>query len=116
MHLHVNRGIVVNDTLQTHEFRAVEKWLQEVCWRRYWKGWLEMRPSVWSSYRDETTAMFAELDSQRMRLTQYFSDRPTRQSETSAQQAEDGFVALNKWCPTGFRGAACKKTDGKVSD
>lgn len=60
--------------------------------------------------------MFAELDSQRMRLTQYFSDRPTRQSETSAQQAEDGFVALNKWCPTGFRGAACKKTDGKVSD
>lgn len=60
--------------------------------------------------------MFAELGSQRMRLTQYFSDLPTRQSEPSPQQAEDGFVALNKWCPRGFRGAACKKADGKVWD
>ena len=42
---------VVSDTLRTHEFRAVEKWLQEVCWRRYWKGWLEMRPEVWTSWR-----------------------------------------------------------------
>ncbi|MGI8956453.1 MAG: FAD-binding domain-containing protein [Chthoniobacterales bacterium] len=42
---------VVSDTLRTHEFNAVEKWLQEVCWRRYWKGWLEMRPDVWTSWR-----------------------------------------------------------------
>ncbi len=42
---------VVGDTLRTHEFQAVEKWLQEVCWRRYWKGWLEMRPDVWWSWR-----------------------------------------------------------------
>ena len=42
---------VVSDTLRTHEFQAVEKWLQEVCWRRYWKGWLEMRPDVWRSWR-----------------------------------------------------------------
>lgn len=42
---------VVSDTLRTHEFHAVEKWLQEVCWRRYWKGWLEMRPDVWRSWR-----------------------------------------------------------------
>ncbi|MEO5718488.1 MAG: deoxyribodipyrimidine photolyase, partial [Chthoniobacterales bacterium] len=42
---------VVSDTLRTHEFNGVEKWLQEVCWRRYWKGWLEMRPDVWTSWR-----------------------------------------------------------------
>ena len=42
---------VVSDTLRTHEFSTVEKWLQEVCWRRYWKGWLEMRPDVWRSWR-----------------------------------------------------------------
>jgi len=42
---------VVSDTLRTHKFHAVEKWLQEVCWRRYWKGWLEMRPDVWKSWR-----------------------------------------------------------------
>lgn len=48
---------VVSDTLRTHEFRAVEKWLQEVCWRRYWKGWLEMRPDVWTSWRRRVREM-----------------------------------------------------------
>jgi len=42
---------VVSDTLRTYEFQPVEKWLQEVCWRRYWKGWLEMRPDVWPTWR-----------------------------------------------------------------
>jgi deoxyribodipyrimidine photo-lyase len=39
-------------TLEAHPFAAVEKWLQEVWWRRYWKGWLELRPGVWSSWLD----------------------------------------------------------------
>ena len=38
---------IIGETLKQHSFRAAEKWLQEVCWRRYWKGWLEMRPQVW---------------------------------------------------------------------
>ena len=42
---------IIRDTLDQHSFRAAEKWLQEVCWRRYWKGWLEMRPQVWTSWR-----------------------------------------------------------------
>ncbi|OYV07035.1 MAG: DNA photolyase [Verrucomicrobiales bacterium VVV1] len=29
----------------------IEKWLQEVWWRQYWKAWLGSRPEVWSSYR-----------------------------------------------------------------
>lgn len=31
----------------------VEKFEQEVWWRLYWKGWLEMRPAVWSEYRED---------------------------------------------------------------
>jgi deoxyribodipyrimidine photo-lyase len=42
---------VIRDTLASSGFDPAEKWLQEVCWRRYWKGWLEMRPQVWSSWR-----------------------------------------------------------------
>jgi deoxyribodipyrimidine photo-lyase len=42
---------IVAETLERHAFEVVEKWLQEVCWRRYWKGWLEMRPGVWADYR-----------------------------------------------------------------
>ncbi len=42
---------VIRDTLAWSSFESTEKWLQEVCWRRYWKGWMEMRPQVWSSWR-----------------------------------------------------------------
>ena len=36
--------------LATHAFPAVEKFAQEVVWRTYWKGWLELRPGVWQDY------------------------------------------------------------------
>ncbi len=42
---------IITHTLATHDFSTAEKWLQEVCWRRYWKGWLEHRPSVWHDWR-----------------------------------------------------------------
>ncbi|MEM8616032.1 MAG: FAD-binding domain-containing protein [Pseudomonadota bacterium] len=30
---------------------TAEKFVQEVCWRTYWKGWLQHRPGVWSAYQ-----------------------------------------------------------------
>jgi hypothetical protein len=30
-----------------------EKFIQEILWRVYWKGWLELRPNVWSDYLKE---------------------------------------------------------------
>jgi deoxyribodipyrimidine photo-lyase len=30
---------------------AADKFVAEVYWRTYWKGWLEMRPSVWRDYQ-----------------------------------------------------------------
>jgi deoxyribodipyrimidine photo-lyase len=33
-------------------FEAVEKFIQEVYWRTYWKGWLEQRPEAWSRWRE----------------------------------------------------------------
>ncbi len=41
---------IVAAVLEEHSPRAAEKFVQEVCWRTYWKGWLEMRPGVWSDY------------------------------------------------------------------
>lgn len=46
---------VVERVLATHSFSAVEKFVQEVLWRSYWKGWLELRPQVWTSYRERLT-------------------------------------------------------------
>ncbi len=42
---------VIQRVLARHDFVEAEKFIQEVCWRTYWKGWLEMRPSVWAQYQ-----------------------------------------------------------------
>jgi hypothetical protein len=52
---------IIEETLKHHSFRAAEKWLQEVCWRRYWKGWLEMRPQVWTHWRRRVKQLRHEL-------------------------------------------------------
>ena len=46
---------VVSTVLKHHTYEAAEKFIQEVCWRTYWKGWLEARSGVWKSYGDELT-------------------------------------------------------------
>ncbi|MEX0309000.1 MAG: FAD-binding domain-containing protein [Tateyamaria sp.] len=42
---------VLEATLARHSPSAAEKLIQEVYWRTYWKGWLEMRPAVWGQYK-----------------------------------------------------------------
>ena len=44
---------VVAHVLARHDLDAAGKFIQEVLWRTYWKGWLEMRPSVWRRFLDE---------------------------------------------------------------
>lgn len=43
---------VVDAALGRFALSTVEKFVQEVYWRLYWKGWLELRPGVWRAYRD----------------------------------------------------------------
>ncbi len=40
----------VRAALEAHGPRGADKFVQEVLWRTYWKGWLEMRPSVWADF------------------------------------------------------------------
>ena len=41
---------VVKRVLQKKPYRNVEKYIQEVFWRIYWRGWLESRPRVWDDF------------------------------------------------------------------
>ena len=43
--------------LGKHSPRAAEKFLQEIAWRTYWKGWLEMRPTAWHHYTSTLTSL-----------------------------------------------------------
>jgi deoxyribodipyrimidine photo-lyase len=51
-HRLVSEAEVLRAVLKNHKPAAVEKFLQEVCWRSYWKGWLESRPGVWRDFSD----------------------------------------------------------------
>lgn len=48
---------IIEGTLESHGFEPAQKWLQEVCWRRYWKGWMEAHPDVWASWRRQVRAL-----------------------------------------------------------
>jgi hypothetical protein len=41
---------IVQRILAQHPMQMVEKFIQEVFWRIYWKGWLEHRPAVWADF------------------------------------------------------------------
>ncbi|MEL7048918.1 MAG: FAD-binding domain-containing protein, partial [Pseudomonadota bacterium] len=49
-HRLITEDDVVRRTLQRHALTSAEKFVQEVCWRTYWKGWLEHRPGLWDAY------------------------------------------------------------------
>ncbi len=55
---------VLTATLNRHSADAAEKFVQEVFWRTYWKGWLEMRPSVWTGYRAELRGAFNRVQTE----------------------------------------------------
>ncbi|MDA9696596.1 DNA photolyase [Candidatus Pelagibacter sp.] len=46
----INEQEVIRKALSKFSFSKNEKFIQEVLWRTYWKGWLELRPTVWADY------------------------------------------------------------------
>ncbi len=46
----INEQEVIQKALSKFSFSKNEKFIQEVLWRTYWKGWLELRPNVWTDY------------------------------------------------------------------
>ena len=46
----LNEQEIIDRSLKKYSFIKNEKFIQEVLWRIYWKGWLELRPNVWSDY------------------------------------------------------------------
>ena len=52
---YISHGVIselelIGETLKKNSFFKNEKFIQEILWRVYWKGWLELRPKVWSDF------------------------------------------------------------------
>ena len=53
---------IVSATRGRLSFPAVEKFVQEVYWRTYWKGWLEQRPEAWTRWCEVVPRLRSSLN------------------------------------------------------
>lgn len=78
---------VVAAALAGHGPDDAEKFVQEVIWRGYFKGWMERRPQVWDSYRKGLDADLATLA----------RDRRLRRDVDRAMAGQTGLACFDAW-------------------
>ena len=54
---------IIKLSLKQYSFTKIEKFVQEVLWRTYWKGWLERRPSVWKDFINDLKYLKVDYES-----------------------------------------------------
>ena len=86
-HRLVTEEDVIRSVLARHSVSAAEKFIQEVFWRSYWKGWLEMRPEVWTEYQG---GMGAAIDRTK-------TESGLRQCWSDACHGQTGIAAFDHW-------------------
>jgi len=74
---------VIKKSLGKFSFSKNEKFIQEVLWRTYWKGWLELRPNVWSDYLIE--------------LNKIRNDYKNNQNYINAVEGKTNIECFNAW-------------------
>jgi deoxyribodipyrimidine photo-lyase len=57
----VSEEEIIGAVLAQHDLASAEKFVSEVFWRSYWKGWLEQHPSMWEDYRSALTRSHERL-------------------------------------------------------
>ncbi|MFQ6549809.1 FAD-binding domain-containing protein [Aestuariibius sp. 2305UL40-4] len=78
---------VLRAVLKRHSASDAQKFIQEVFWRTYWKGWLEMRPSVWQSYRSGVVSAWDRVQ----------TESGLRSEWEAACKGETGIVPFDHW-------------------
>jgi deoxyribodipyrimidine photo-lyase len=95
-HRLVTEQALVEAALARHGLEAADKFIQEACWRTYWKGWMEQRPSVWAAYVSGLRADLDALD----------KDGEQRRRYEIALAGETGLACFDAWvrelCETGY--------------
>ena len=79
----INEQEVIQKALSKFSFSKNEKFIQEVLWRTYWKGWLELRPNVWTDYLVE--------------LNQIKNEFQNNQNYLSAIEGKTDIECFNVW-------------------
>ncbi|WP_234991975.1 FAD-binding domain-containing protein [Roseisalinus antarcticus] len=86
-HRLVSEDEVVRAVLGRFARSTAEKFLQEVYWRTYWKGWMERRPETWVQYRADV----------RHGLNRVQTESGLRREWEAACRGETGIDAFDHW-------------------
>jgi len=73
--------------LGAHGPEGAAKFIQEVIWRGYFKGWLERRPVIWDSYRDGVSQDLARME----------TDPALRRAVMRAEAGQTGLACFDAW-------------------
>ena len=87
-HRLVTEEEVLTQILARHSLSASMKFVQEVFWRSYFKGWMEQHPSVWHGYQSGVEAGFNALESNKFRKTDF----------DAAIEGRTGIDCFDHWC------------------
>ncbi|MDB4045178.1 DNA photolyase-like protein [Amylibacter sp.] len=79
---------VIIEILKYHNQHSAMKFIQEVFWRGYFKGWLEQHPTVWSHHNDKLIKEYSKLENNRF----------VKESYMSAVNGETGIECFDFWC------------------
>jgi deoxyribodipyrimidine photo-lyase len=85
-HRLITEAEVLGAATRTHG-PAAERFTAQVLWRSYWKGWLELRPGVWTSYRQGLQAA----------LNRVAVESGLRREWEAACQGDTGIDCLDHW-------------------
>ena len=78
---------VVAAAIDAHGRDEASKFIEEVIWRGYYKGWLERRPQVWDAYSADLDADLASLK----------RDRRLRRDIERAETGQTGLDYFDSW-------------------
>ncbi len=78
---------VIETVLAKHTPKAADKFIAEVFWRVYFKGYLEQRPSIWRSFCRDRDAALAKLD----------ANAGLAKAYAQATQGHTGIAAFDHW-------------------
>ena len=79
---------VLIEILKYHSPHSAMKFIQEVFWRGYFKGWLEQHPTVWSHHNEKLIKEYTKLENNKFIKENYMS----------AINGETGIECFDFWC------------------
>ena len=86
-HRIVTEADVLQAILRRHSPAAAGKFIQEVYWRTYWKGWLEQRPGIWATCQSDLNSA----------LNRVQTESGLRQEWEAACKGNTGIDCFDHW-------------------